>query len=596
MNRLFLFVIYIGVGLTMFTQPLLTKNFSGHHVKTCISGTVLDRNATIPGEVITPYPTIINLAVEWAIEGDDNLNATCAVKYREVSSNPDRSAAWRDAMPLRRIPAGESVGTTPIFKWTNRLSGSIFDLRPDTEYEIHLTLKDPDGGNAERTVKARTRPVPKAAANAPTRNVDPSTINTVQPGEIGLLADGDYGSFVAKADGKPGNPIVYRAAGKAARFTQISLAGRKHVYLEGLVIQTDTVNARKNHQTAVKMIGAEDCVVRRCTISCVYGVRASSKPGAKNCYIADNVIIGIAPWTNEAMGAGGQNIGEGIEITGPGNVICYNYVSNFRDCISLMEDTWTGEQHCIDVYNNDISVGSDDAIEADFAMSNCRIMRNRIVNSFVGLSSQPGLGGPTYFIRNVMYNLTYAPYKLARRSYGDVVLHNTVVKVGDGLLCFHAFDHGFFRNNLSIGGPPGDKKWGGYGSGSGQAVSLQPGLHSDIDYNAVGVWNMPFNGRIGAHTFTSAEEMRKGTHQTHGIEVTMDVFNNVAFPDKPETLYLPPDLRPKANSIVVGSGVLIPNVNDGFKGKAPAIGAYEAGEPLPLYGPRPENIDESTKQ
>ena len=548
---------------------------------------VLAGDATIPGEVTTPYPTIINLAVEWAIEGDDNLNATCQVKFREVGT-----AAWRDGMPLRRIPAGESIGTKPIFTWTNRLSGSIFDLKPDTEYEIQLSLKDPDGGAADKTVKVRTRPVPKAPSNAPTRNLDPSTIHNARPGEIALLADGDYGVFEPKNDGEPGKPIVYRAAGKAAKFTQISLAGRKHIYLEGLVVQTDTVNARKNHQTAVKMIGAEDCVVRYCNISGVYGVRASSKPGAKNCYIADNVIIGITPWTNEAMGAGGQNIGEGIEITGPGNVICYNYVSSFRDCISFMEDTWTGEQYCIDVYNNDINIGSDDAIEADFAMSNCRIMRNRIVNSFVGLSSQPSLGGPTYFIGNVLYNLTYAPFKLHRHSHGDVVLHNTVVKVGDAMVCFAPFNNAFFRNNLCIGGPPGEKRWGGYGGGTGNAVNIQKGVNNTFDYDAVGVWNLPFKGKIGDQSFNSIEEMRQGPQETHGIEVTMDVFNNVAFPDNPESLYAHPDLRPKANSVVVGAGVLIPNVNDRFKGKAPTIGAYEPGDQLPLYGPRPQGVDE----
>ena len=32
------------------------------------------QDKTIPGEVQTPYPTIINLTVEWFIEGDDNQN------------------------------------------------------------------------------------------------------------------------------------------------------------------------------------------------------------------------------------------------------------------------------------------------------------------------------------------------------------------------------------------------------------------------------------------------------------------------------------------------------------------------------------------
>src|SRR3954463_15153995 len=31
-----------------------------------------DEKATVPGAVTTPYPTILNLAVEWKIEGDDN--------------------------------------------------------------------------------------------------------------------------------------------------------------------------------------------------------------------------------------------------------------------------------------------------------------------------------------------------------------------------------------------------------------------------------------------------------------------------------------------------------------------------------------------
>jgi hypothetical protein len=38
----------------------------------------------------------------------------------------------------------------------------------------------------------------------------------------------------------------------------------------------------------------------------------------------------------------------------------------------------------------------------------------------------------------------------------------------------------------------------------------------------------------------------------------------------------------------VDAGEVIPNINDGFRGTAPDLGAYEAGEELPHYGPRPE--------
>ena len=42
----------------------------------------------------------------------------------------------------------------------------------------------------------------------------------------------------------------------------------------------------------------------------------------------------------------------------------------------------------------------------------------------------------------------------------------------------------------------------------------------------------------------------------------------------------------KADSQVVDAGIKIPNVNDGFTGRAPDLGAYEVGQPLPVYGPR----------
>lgn len=57
---------------------------------------------------------------------------------------------------------------------------------------------------------------------------------------------------------------------------------------------------------------------------------------------------------------------------------------------------------------------------------------------------------------------------------------------------------------------------------------------------------------------------------------------------KKPILKLPiPDLRPKSTSRVVNSGVRSPNINDDHKGSTPDIGAYEAGQDLPQYGPRP---------
>ena len=47
------------------------------------------------------------------------------------------------------------------------------------------------------------------------------------------------------------------------------------------------------------------------------------------------------------------------------------------------------------------------------------------------------------------------------------------------------------------------------------------------------------------------------------------------------------DFRLKPNAAPVDRGVVLPNVTDGFGGRAPDIGALEVGKPVPHYGPRP---------
>ena len=44
------------------------------------------------------------------------------------------------------------------------------------------------------------------------------------------------------------------------------------------------------------------------------------------------------------------------------------------------------------------------------------------------------------------------------------------------------------------------------------------------------------------------------------------------------------DTRPGCNAI--DTGAVLQNITDGFTGRAPDLGAYEYGVPLPHYGPR----------
>jgi len=507
------------------------------------------QDSTAAGAIITPYPTLVNLAVEWQIQGDDNLNGIVNVKFREKNKTK-----WELGMPLRRVPAGANIG----FKWGNKHSGSIFNLKPGTQYQIQLSLVDPDGGSVEKLVEARTRPVPRVGNNA--------TIIEIKPGSYDTLHT---------ISGTADKPMVYRCTKGEAIFSFIDVQNKEWVFIEGLNVKNLATEG-----IGICLNGAENCVVTYCTINAVFGIVAYL-PGATNCLFSDNTITGISVWTNEAMGAHGKNIGEGIEITGPGNVICYNRVQGFRDCISTMEDQHAVNQVCIDIYNNDIYRGADDGIEADFCFSNCRIFQNRLTNCYVGLSSQPGLGGPTYFIRNAMYNMVHAAFKLKRFSQGDVVLHNTVIKVGAGLGGNDTMDFAYFRNNLAIGGPTGGVNWGDYGAGNPYAADIiSPGTHSSFDYDAVGVYGTQYVALIGERPFTEVEK--------HGVEYIKleDTFINIAFPNPPIPEQAVADLRLKPGSKAQDAAMRIPNVNDDFTGKAPDCGAYETGRELPQYGPR----------
>lgn len=503
-------------------------------------------------------------------------------------------------MPLRYIPAGNSGNrTNPTFYWERRHSGTIFDLRPGTEYEIRLQLIDPDGGAATRTISARTRPVPKAARNARIVQATPRTLKQVEaaaePGDILVLSPGFYEDFTATRDGTSGRPIVIRGAeGQPlpSVFDSVSLINRKHVIFEKATVYG-----------SINLQGAEDVSVRHCRVHAKFGIIAKRKPGAKNCYIADNVVTWVMPWVPEAMGAesvygGPGNVGEGIQITGPGNVISHNRVHGYRDCISLMEDTNAFEQYSVDIYNNDITLGADDAIEADFCMGNCRVMRNRITNSFMGVSSQPSLGGPTYFIRNAMYNIIEAPFKLTRGSGGNVILHNTVLKVGDGMRVPHgggSYYNSIFRNNLTLGGLGGGR-FGRYTSGTGRALHTpETDPSNDFDYDGLGVYGLPFTAQFGKTRVTSIEELRSQTTEKHAVEIGINDFAPLSFPFPPMPEREIPNLRIRAGSAAADVGVRLPNVNDDFLSTAPDLGAYEIGIPIPHYGPRPDGEDEETQ-
>jgi len=131
--------------------------------------------------------------------------------------------------------------------------------------------------------------------------------------------------------------------------------------------------------------------------------------------------------------------------------------------------------------------------------------------------------------------------------------------------------------------------------------------YSTSDYNAFRPWpgkdgsfewNTPPAGVAAdyksapvVHRFKTLKEYSDATGQEkHSVLVEYDVFSNVTMPDKtdPQRLYKPDglDFRLRPGSAAVDAGVALPSINDDFTGRAPDIGAYETGRPVPQYGPR----------
>lgn len=545
---------------------------------------VLSQSAVTGLLLTAPSPTSMAVSLQWTLQGDDDLDATCTVRYRVAGTS-----AWTVGPPLLRVPAGQnttgSFGTTGG-QWINKFSGSVWDLRPGTTYEFEVSMHDPDGGDSTSVVTVTTRAEPAAAADSTVIEVTPATVDAAldaaQPGQILLLGAGTYGALTLSHSGTEGRPIVLRGVSR----DEVIIDGRVNVFGQAWVMLEDvTVKA------AVRLNDSSNVTVRRTRIvTTENGIdceRGSVTPH-DNTFV-DNEILGSGTWDDAQLSAGGFDDGEGIQVTGPGHVICFNRVVGFRDAISLMEYDLAYEQQSIDICNNDIERATDDAIEADSAMGNVRVLRNRITNAFDGLSSQPNLGGPTYFVRNTMFNVLYTPFKFHNGTVGDQVFHNTVLKNGDAFGCYAGatWSRAVFRNNLLLGGPGGT--WGGYGNGSGRVLDLADADGAcSFDYDGLGSTTGTFTGRIGSVRFNDLAELRAMTTEVHAQQVDLSVFAAPpAFPADafPEKAFA--DFRLAPGGAAVDQGVVLVGVNDDFGGTAPDLGALELGQAQPWVGPRP---------
>lgn len=427
----------------------------------------------------------------------------------------------------------------------------------------------------------------------------------------GIPFDGTYVLNVKATEEKP---IVIRGAGDGAAIFDgngahrlFDVMGTRHHIFENLTFRnTDIVFSAGTKG----VVGAQNLTIRNCRMEEVGIGVISEYAGSKDFYIADNVILGRDPrnhlvgWANpDPYPPSPLKSYMGIKVYGSGHVICHNAVAYFHDGINIStygspEEDQELRAVSIDIYNNDIHLMVDDFIEADGGVHNIRVMRNRGVNAAqCALSAQPVFGGPAYFIRNVIYHVPNGfAFKFMAKPAGLVVYHNTIIAENRNT---QTFSNAHFRNNLFMGT-----------NASGRPVNAFPfaTAYSTSDYNGYRpnpgtenhflylgpVKNKVYNYNLAAgdlQRFSSLEALHAVSGlEENGILVDYDVFNKMIAPnpEKPHGVYHAGDLDFTLNpeGKAVDKGTVIPNINDQFTGNAPDLGALEAGEKVPTYGPR----------
>ena len=98
-------------------------------------------------------------------------------------------------------------------------------------------------------------------------------------------------------------------------------------------------------------------------------------------------------------------------------------------------------------------------------------------------------------------------------------------------------------------------------------------------------------GKPTARRYETLAEFAAGTGQDkHSVMVDFDSFVKASPVDRQDIqrLYSPEDydFQLKPGTAAIDAGTSLPTITDGFTGKAPDLGAYEMGKPIPHYGPR----------
>ena len=426
------------------------------------------------------------------------------------------------------------------------------------------------------------------------------------------------GTYYLTASGTAEKPIVIQDAGDGevvfdgdGNHVLFNLMAANYTYFKGVTVRNTDVGFLLGQKD---IAGSSGFTLKRSLLTNVGRGVQDEWAGSKDVFITDNVLVGrhdrqhLQTWFHpEIWGKfpgypAPINSEYAIKVYGQGHVVTHNYVEAFHDGIDISTYGTPSPDpgkipSSIDVYGNIVTNTDDNCFEADGSSHNVRVFENLCFNATgAGLSAQPIFGGPAYFFRNVLYNMTNSgPLKFVDTPAGVLVYQNTFF--GQSSL-FGPASNVHFRNNLWIGdGWPGalfaPTTFTNYSSADYDGFAPKPGKTPPFGWTSppAGVKAEYDASKLVKRQFDTLEELRKATGQEpHGVLVGDDIFVHAPLPDSsdPQRLYnwRDFDLRLKPGSAAIDKGAVLPTITDGYAGSAPDLGAYELGAGLPEYGPR----------
>jgi len=496
------------------------------------------------------------IGLYWTPDGGAE-DRTCRARYRRAGE-----PAWHEALPLW------------FDKRIGEYRGSIVQLRSDTTYEVRLDL--PGGGPAaelKATTWRETFPI------AQTMDVEDSIGKTLNVDRSGTAQ-----GYVLYTHRPGAATATIDAAGKVDQCVEVKAS---YVILRGL-----TLRAPKIHGIVLGQ-GAHDVVIEGCDISGWgrvdkdgWGVDYDSAVYSKSRDLSRVVVQRNRlhdPRSNSNSWQQFREGGERYHPKGPQGICFWDSAGNhvFRYNEFMTDDDHfandifgAGPNRSLrgfpggdsDVHGNRIEGCWDDGLEMEGGGCNVRVWGNYINRTMVKVAIAGLSVGPIYVFRNVAGSSRYGA-----NGWGG----GPFVKMGEAPLTGGGRAYIFHNTILQPPGPPDAR--GPIGCSEGLAQSGGPEMLSVVSRNNI----LHVRSKTGKsirdastqpthdydYDLVSGMVVSAGNQESHGV-----IGEPVYAASRP-----PGDFSLEPGSPGFDAGVRIPNFNDDVRGRAPDMGAFEAG-------------------